>query len=146
VSIPPVTAQVELRTEMATGDVKGDLACEIDKLDYLQVIPECRDEPVAMAPVEANADLACEIDKLDYLQVIPECRDEPVATAPVEADAKICDVSGFRMFKGNLPQWRATWTADGTTSWETFEKLDSESIRHRALEIQMMDQIQAATQ
>jgi hypothetical protein len=90
------------------------------------------------------ADIACEIDKLDYLQVIPECRDdEPTAkAAPVAkqaaapADAKISEVSGFRMFKSNLPQWRVRWAADGAESWETFDKLDSEPVRARALELE----------
>jgi hypothetical protein len=116
VSVAPVVTQAELRAEMVKSD---DIACEIDKLDYLQVIPECRDDeptangakPPAAAPAAA-----------------------PAAKPP--ADAKICEVSGFRMFKGNLPQWRVRWTADDTESWEIFDKIDSDTVRARALDIQ----------
>merc|ERR1719453_2819519 len=100
VSISPVVTQAELRAAMA--ETKGD-----------------------------ETDIACEIDKLDYLQVIPECRDE-------EAAAQISDVSDFRMFKGNLAQWRVSWAVDNTTSWETFEKLDSEPLRAKALELKAL--------
>merc|ERR1719453_2176300 len=59
VSIAPEVTQAELRAEMTETktDSRDDLACEIDKLEYLQVIPECRDdEPMAKAaPVAVKA-------------------------------------------------------------------------------------------
>jgi hypothetical protein len=140
--ISPVVTQAKVPAEMAkTAGGDTDIACEIDKLEYLQVIPECRDdEPVAAdEPIAAaDPDIACEIDKLEYLQVIPECRDdEPVAAAAMPTvGAQISAVSGFRMFKGNLAQWRVRWSADDTESWERFDTLDSEPLRARALELQ----------
>jgi hypothetical protein len=117
VSISPVVTQDELRATMAKGDSKDDIACEIDKLDYLQVIPECRDdEPAAKVNGAAPAAAA-------------------KAPAPAPAAGKFSDVSAFRMFKGNQ-QWRVRWTADGAESWETFDKMDSDTLRQRALEIQ----------
>merc|ERR1719199_2157214 len=90
-----------LRAAMSKNGAKDDIACEIDKLEYLQVMPECRDdEPAAKAaPAAAKAP----------------------AKAP--ADAKISEVSAFRLFKGNT-QWGVRWAADGAESWETFDKLD----------------------
>jgi hypothetical protein len=114
VSIAPVVTQDELREEMAVSKDNNDLACEIDKLDYLQVIPECRDdEPVAAAA--------------------PAAKPAPPAAAP--AGAKVSEVSAYRIFKGNT-QWRVRWAADGAESWETFDKLDSDAVRARALELQ----------
>jgi hypothetical protein len=128
--------QKEVRAQMAkTKGGNTDIACAIDKLDYLQVIPECRDDEPTTA---GDTDIACAIDKLEYLQVIPECRgdEENVAAATPPADAQIREVSGFRLFKGNLAQWRVRWAADEAVSWETFDKLDSAPVRARALELQ----------
>jgi hypothetical protein len=110
---------------MGKGGAKDDLACEIDKLEYLQVMPECRDEPAAAKVSPAAMTTPAPV---------------PAALAPlngsVPADAKISDVSGFRMFKGNLAQWRVRWAADGAESWETFDKLDSDVTRERGRALQ----------
>jgi sulfite reductase (ferredoxin) len=125
VSVAPVMTQDELRAEMGKGGAKDDLACEIDKLEYLQVMPECRDEPAAAKVSPAAMTTPAPV---------------PAALAPlngsVPADAKISDVSGFRMFKGNLAQWRVRWAADGAESWETFDKLDSDVTRERGRALQ----------
>merc|ERR1719463_677660 len=133
-----------------SNDVKDDIVCAIDNLDYLQVIPECRDtEPVApeMAKQakadgkisDVKDDIVCAIDNLDYLQVIPECRDTepgaPEEAQQAKADGKISEVSGFRQYKGNQ-QWYVRWSNDGAVSWETWDKLDSEPIRAAAKALQ----------
>jgi hypothetical protein len=89
------------------SDVKDDIVCAIDNLDYLQVIPECRDtEPVAIEEAQQ-----------------------------AKTDGKISEVSGFRQYKGNQ-QWHVRWSNDGAVSWETWDKLDSEPIRAAAKALQ----------
>ena len=53
------------------------------------------------------------------------------AAMPSEQWGKFSGVSGFRYYKKN-PQWQVRWSADGATSWETWDKLDSEPIRTAA--------------
>jgi hypothetical protein len=74
------------------------------------------------------------------LQAAVEVIEEATAAAPKPAgDAQISEVRGFRMFKENVAQWHVRWTADDAVSWETFDKLDSEPVRVRALELQAAD-------
>jgi len=47
----------------------------------------------------------------------------------------ISDVFAYRVFK-KVPQWCVEWTADGSVSWEAFEKLDSDQLRAKARELQ----------
>jgi hypothetical protein len=47
----------------------------------------------------------------------------------------ISEVFAYRVFKKN-PQWCVEWTADSSVSWETWEKLDSDQLRAKALELQ----------
>jgi hypothetical protein len=47
----------------------------------------------------------------------------------------ISEVFAYRVFKKN-PQWCVEWTADGSVSWETWEKLDSDQLRAKASELQ----------
>jgi hypothetical protein len=54
-----VTAEGAILGEVAV-DVSQDLACEIDKLGYLQVMPQCRDEPAAIAPVDVSVPIEAE--------------------------------------------------------------------------------------
>jgi len=47
----------------------------------------------------------------------------------------ISEVFAYRVFK-KVPQWCVEWTADGSVSWEVFEKLDSDQLRAKAHELQ----------
>merc|ERR1719247_3640413 len=45
------------------------------------------------------------------------------------------EVLGYRVFKKN-PQWCVEWANDGSASWETFDKLDADHLREKALDLQ----------
>jgi hypothetical protein len=51
------------------------------------------------------------------------------------AEGLIREVFAYRVFKGNR-QWCVEWTADSAVSWETWDKLDSDQLREKALELQ----------
>jgi hypothetical protein len=51
------------------------------------------------------------------------------------AEGLIREVCAYRVFKNN-PQWCVEWTADNAVSWETWDKLDSDQLREKALELQ----------
>jgi hypothetical protein len=63
------------------------------------------------------------------------------AAMPSEQWGKFSGVSGFRYYKKN-PQWQVRWSAGGATSWETWDKLDSEPIRTAATAVATAEYLQ----
>jgi hypothetical protein len=60
---------------------------------------------------------------------------EVAAQKPAAGGALIREVTAYRVFMRN-EQWLVTWAADGSESWERFDKLDSEALREKALALQ----------
>jgi hypothetical protein len=76
----------------------------------------------------------------------PEVAEEKSATIKVKVESKkpakihageglIREVFAYRVFKKN-PQWCVEWTGDSAVSWESWDKLDSDELREKALELQ----------
>jgi hypothetical protein len=58
-----------------------------------------------------------------------------VKHSPAASHGKIKEVFAYRVFKNNR-QWCVEWTADNTVSWESFDKIDSDHLREKALALE----------
>ena len=113
----------------AKGDVEASMMAAYINADEERLRKKEMEETMAEAKTKA--------DKEDHKAAVHEEHKAPKGPiAAIHAEAGlISDVFAYRVFKKN-PQWCVEWTSDGAVSWEAWEKLDSDQLRAKALELQ----------
>jgi hypothetical protein len=85
--------------------------------------------------IDAQVLAADAVNKAAEAAGTPEHAEQKPPEIHIQPSGLIREVLAYRVFKKN-PQWCVEWTADDSASWETWDKLDSDHLREKALALQ----------
>jgi sulfite reductase (ferredoxin) len=118
-------------TEKAVAKAEAKAATKVDE-EAEKAEMASRAAARAAADDEIEAQIRAAVAAKKATAAKPAVAEQKPTQPSAEGEGLIREVFAYRVFKNNA-QWCVEWTADGSVSWESWDRLDSDNLREKAL-------------